>query len=322
MLLNGNLILPGTVYVGISPTLPEQVANKAYVDGLLGGFIARSGDSMTGQLILSGAPTNPLAAATKAYVDSVVNNGISTEGGTFTGPVYLYGPPTQPSEAATKAYVDSVSNTVGENLGTGVGIYAQKVLSSLQFKSLTSGTGITIDDIGNELVINSTSSGPAFDPADYIAVAGGTMIGSLYLSGDPVTGLEAATKDYVDTKTAFPAFDVHAYYPGTVPSSTNIVRNPVARDVTFGANFASSYATASVAATAETTFIVNKIVAGVVTQIGTIVFALGTTTGTFTTTGGLAITIVAGTVINILSPVVPDLTLSDVGIALHGTRLN
>jgi hypothetical protein len=49
------------------------------------GFVAKSGDSMTGALTLSGAPVNTLHAATKAYADGK----IAKSGDTMTGPLVV-----------------------------------------------------------------------------------------------------------------------------------------------------------------------------------------------------------------------------------------
>jgi hypothetical protein len=60
--------------------VPTEYAVKTYVDTSvaavsgssgLGAKVSKSGDTMTGQLILSGAPTANLAAATKLYVDNI-----------------------------------------------------------------------------------------------------------------------------------------------------------------------------------------------------------------------------------------------------------
>jgi len=48
------------------------------VNAAIGEKVAKSGDTMTGALTLSGAPTSNLHAATKAYVDSAESNAIST----------------------------------------------------------------------------------------------------------------------------------------------------------------------------------------------------------------------------------------------------
>lgn len=50
--------------------------------------------------------------------------------------------------------------------------------------------------------VDSTVSGSTPDLSSRVAKAGDTMTGALILNSDPVANLGAATKQYVDTKTA------------------------------------------------------------------------------------------------------------------------
>lgn len=111
-------------------------------------------------------------------------------------------------------------------------------------------------------------------------------------------------------------FDVHAFYPGKPIASATVLRVPVARAVGFVANFVGSYGSSSVASTAIKAFDVKK--NGV--TIGTITFAAGATTATFTTAAGAAQSLVAGNVLTIVAPAVSDATLTDPGFVLAGTR--
>jgi hypothetical protein len=53
--------------------VPSQKAVKTYTDNGLSGKVNRSGDTMSGDLILNANPTAPLGAATKDYVDTLIN---------------------------------------------------------------------------------------------------------------------------------------------------------------------------------------------------------------------------------------------------------
>jgi hypothetical protein len=57
--------------------VPSQKAIKTYVDtntsNAVSAKVSRSGDTMSGSLILSGDPTIPFGAATKSYVDTLIN---------------------------------------------------------------------------------------------------------------------------------------------------------------------------------------------------------------------------------------------------------
>jgi hypothetical protein len=83
----------------------------------LGNYVAKTGDTMTGPLILSGDPTTALGAATKQYVDSAVTLTslratldpvyVNVTGDTMTGLLILSGDPTAALGATTKQYVDT-----------------------------------------------------------------------------------------------------------------------------------------------------------------------------------------------------------------------
>ena len=79
--LSGNETITGTKQFTVAPNLPSptqsgQAANKAYVDAVAnsggspgGNFVLKSGDTMTGPLMLPASPTAPLQAVPKQYVD-------------------------------------------------------------------------------------------------------------------------------------------------------------------------------------------------------------------------------------------------------------
>lgn len=147
------------VRVGI-PQTGDDAVNKNSLSGTLSSYMKKSGATMTGPLILSGAPTEDLQAATKKYVDDHAGSGgVSQEyvdaqvatrlpinGGTMTGDLVLVSDvPATEHSATSKNYV----------LGT--------------FGSC-------------------------------LPKSGGTMTGPLTLSGEPTGDLQAATKKYVDDK--------------------------------------------------------------------------------------------------------------------------
>ncbi len=102
--------------VGPSPV------TKPYVDAQDSLRVLKSGDTMSGFLILVGPPTANLHAATKAYVDTKAVGDVTKayvdaqdllrilkSGDVMTGFLTLSGEPTAPLHAATKSYVDSHS---------------------------------------------------------------------------------------------------------------------------------------------------------------------------------------------------------------------
>ena len=70
-------------------------------------YVKKTGDTMTGALVLPSDPTANLQASTKQYVD---NTTVSLTGDTMTGSLTLSGAPTSSLHAASKAYADGVQS--------------------------------------------------------------------------------------------------------------------------------------------------------------------------------------------------------------------
>lgn len=98
-------------------------------------------------------------------------------------------------------------------------------------------------------------------------------------------------------------FDIHGQLPG-VPTANEKWIYPMNRASSLPASLTNSRAGAQVAATAATVF---KIFKGA-TEIGSINFAIGATTATFTFTS--LVSFVAGDLLTIQAPAVPDATLA------------
>lgn len=113
------------------------------------------------------------------------------------------------------------------------------------------------------------------------------------------------------------AYDVVIYFPAlqTIVSQ-EIFRMAFGHTTNYLGNFSGSYGTTKTTATGSTTFIVNKNGS----QIGTIVFAAGGSTPTFTTTAGAAQTFAAGDILTIVGPATGDATLTNWSATLAGTR--
>jgi hypothetical protein len=125
--------LAGALFLDADPILPDQAANKHYVDQeiadattsiineVTGDFVLKAGDTMTGFLILNAPPVDPLGATPKQYVDDAITTaitGISDDfvaitGDTMTGALFLAFDPILPLQAATKQYVDNQINDSG-----------------------------------------------------------------------------------------------------------------------------------------------------------------------------------------------------------------
>jgi hypothetical protein len=123
-----------------------------------------------------------------------------------------------------------------------------------------------------------------------------------------------AALGYVPLSPAAKYYDISGGAPGAITTSELIAQNVSGRTVTFPANFAGSNGYAATAPTASCTFTVA--VSGV--TVGTMVFAAGSHTSTFTTVSGSGFTIVPGNVMTITAPATADATLATVSCVLLG----
>jgi len=122
--------------------------------------------------------------------------------------------PTLPLNIATKEYVDSA--TGGDNY---VNITGDTMTGSL-FLPISTPTEYT-EATNKGYVDNEDQAVLDFAASNYLSVFGGSMVGSLLLSSDPINLLEAATKQYVDTvaSSAIPSGSIQMYAgTGATPS--------------------------------------------------------------------------------------------------------
>jgi len=197
----GGTIDEDTLVYVVTPTEPNQAANKEYVDTIIANhdsqhddrFVKKSGDTMTGVLTLSVHPStvrDPLGskqAATKGYVDyaaqeidnRLVADYVPKLGTTMTGFLTLYDHPVNTMHAATKGFVDTSVNNLKNYVDT-------------NFVTQTQATGV------------------------YVKKVGDSMTGYLTLHADPTNLLHAATKRYVDNKIS----DLQAYANTTFATKT------------------------------------------------------------------------------------------------------
>jgi hypothetical protein len=134
------------------------------------------------------------SAFTVQDVNSNVLMSVASDGPTvFNDTVTLNQPPASGSHAATKQYVD---DSVGSHSHSATDI-TSGTLSTLRYSAYS--------DLSAESRIGTLSTqvaaGNHGHGSTYVAVAGDTMEGALTLSGDPVSDLQAATKQYVDDRT-------------------------------------------------------------------------------------------------------------------------
>lgn len=110
-------------------------------------------------------------------------------------------------------------------------------------------------------------------------------------------------------------YDLGGTFPGQPTSGAIILRYPVPRALRFQAGFPSSKGVAGTTPSAAVTFTIRK--NG--TQFGTMDFAAGATTATFT--AAVDTDFALGDVLTVVAPSPADTALADIGFALAGLRL-
>lgn len=106
------------------------------ISGDVSDKVSKSGDTMTGPLVLPGDPTEDNQAATKKYVDEHGGGGPSGDylplsGGTLTRPLTLAADPSTAMQAATKQYADKMLPLAGGTM-TGALTLAADPTSDMQ----------------------------------------------------------------------------------------------------------------------------------------------------------------------------------------------
>ena len=197
----------------------------ANVQSQIDGKVTKSGDTMTGALMLHADPIASLQAATKQYVDNQDALKVAKAGDTMTGALVLAGDPTTGMQAATKRYVDTTVSTHASNetihltsaqntwidaiTATSTEVnYLNGVTSSVQSQidSKVNRSGDTMTGVlklaADPVDVTDAATKRYVDNQDALKVAkvGDTMTGPLVLAADPTANLEATTKQYVDNK--------------------------------------------------------------------------------------------------------------------------
>ena len=158
------------------PTILNQAATKQYADLKL----SRTGDTLTGALILASDPLISTQAATKNYVDTQNLTVLPLAGGSLTGALTLNADPVSATQAATKQYVDA-------HVATALPVGGGALTGPLSLAAApTSAQQATTKQYVDGLFATALSS------------SGGTLSGTLTLAGVPTAALQAATKSYVD----------------------------------------------------------------------------------------------------------------------------
>lgn len=113
------------------------------------------------------------------------------------------------------------------------------------------------------------------------------------------------------------ANDLYCYVPGVYANSQELSRITPSRQINFPAGLTNSVATCDTAPTGSIQITINKNGS----SIGTVNFAAGATTGTFTFASGVALN-GTGDVLTLVAPTSADLTFAGASVTLWATRTN
>jgi hypothetical protein len=202
---------PGTLDTlnELAAAINDDASYASTLTTALGTKVAKSGDTMTGSLILNADPTVDLGASTKQYVDDVSTAStsglalkVAKSGDTMTGKLTLSANPTNALHAATKQYVDTATSSGNIDLGT-------DTTGNYVASGATSGSGITGSVASEGGTFTVTSNATSANTASTIVFrdASGNF------SGGTFTGL-STTAQYADLAENYTS-DLD-YLPGTV----------------------------------------------------------------------------------------------------------
>ncbi len=95
--------MTGPLVLAGNPTLPLGAATRQFVEQ----FLPLSGGTLTGALTLAADPTLAMQASTRQFAEGLASVRVAKSGDTMTGPLTLSGAPTASLHAVTKDYVDT-----------------------------------------------------------------------------------------------------------------------------------------------------------------------------------------------------------------------
>lgn len=178
----------------IPATVAAQDATKQYVDAsiasLSSNYVAITGGSMTGPLLLSSMPTAPNQAATKQYIDQAVLSAVPLAGGNMTGTLHA---PNIVSGGLTTASMNGEIMVDGNTYSTlnaawNAAVNAANSTGHNQTVRLGPGTfnvTSTLNEPANGSCVNLVGSGGASNAADS-AVSATTLNVAANLGGDVI----------------------------------------------------------------------------------------------------------------------------------------
>jgi hypothetical protein len=333
--LNGWFQFQNNVQVTLPPIATAQIGTTyTFLGGSTGGTI--KGNASEGIMPVGGTVTNTITVAVgealTLAVDGnslwyVVMDGVGSSSltgyapinnPTFTGRVYF---PEGTAALPSITFVnDGAIDTGFWHISDGVfgvtcnGVEQARFATGVGTTFATPVFGPTASAGTNTTQLATT----AFVAAAVTSGAGvttfNTRSGAITLTSSDVTNALTYAPVSPATLAASKYYDMSGGAAGAITSSQLLAQIVTGRTVTFPNNFANSQGYAAIAPTASATFTIA--VNG--TTFGTMVFAAGSKTSTFTTVSGTGFTLSPGQVITITAPATADATLSTVSCALLG----
>ena len=238
--------------------VPSQKAIKTYVDGGLSDKVNRSGDTMSGFLVLNGNPVVPLGAATKDYVDTLIN-GIDWKQAADAGTVAAL--PTYTVTGSGQILTGTTNGAIPSATTDNVTLTAnQRVLVKNETSTRTPNNGIyVVTQVGSGslpfiLTRASDANTPALLAEATLSVKAGTVLANTQWHCNP-----AATPIVIGTTNITFAQIGGGTYTFSPPLSVagNIVSIPAATSLVDGYLSATNFATFSAKVPSTRTITIN-----------------------------------------------------------------
>ena len=201
----------------------------------VGEKVAKSGDTMTGALTLSGAPTSNLHAATKAYVDSAESNAISTASSDATSKANAA---QAAAEATASADATSKANGAEADAIAAAALDATSKANAAEANAIAHADALTTSDIEEGSNLYYTNARAKAEAAALLANATKTNI---TITADGSNNLTITAENGVaDSTTTDLAEGTNLYFTdaravdaleAVVPNFTSVELNSVAKQV-------------------------------------------------------------------------------------------
>jgi hypothetical protein len=304
VIIGANITVSGDGEISVAAPYVLPIASGT----VLGGVMVGNGLTISeGVLSATGSDYTLPAATTSTLGGIIVGSGLSiAANGTLS------------ATAETYTLPDATTSTLGGVIvGSGLAI-SSGVLSVTETYTLPEATTTTLGGVivGSGLEISSgvlSATGGSYTLPDATTTTlGGVIVGSGLLVSSGTISLNPADVVSPAQLAAAQYYDIQGGAAGVPTASQLILSHVAVRTITWNANFASSRGYASAAATDQATFTIA--VNG--TGIGTMTFAAGAQTASFTLTGSTVIA--PGQVLDVIAPATADATLANVTLTLLG----